>query len=411
MYEGGYESELPEQYRPGGFHPILLGDVFKNGRYKVIQKIGWGGFATIWVARDQLHHRNVALKVHIAKKNSNSEILVSNAITKLSKEYPGQDHPGQHHLVPLLDHFTVVGPNGTHDCLVLELLGPSVSEVAERFGRLPPDIAKSTAYQALLGIDFLSRQKIAHGDLHTNNIAFALPNLASLDESQFYKKFGRPKTLPLRRLDGKALTARVPKYTVEPISFFDLDGLREELRTCTVKIIDFGEAFFRSQSAAAVNTPLTLRPPEAIFDDWVDYRVDRWSMGCLFYEIMAGLPPLTSFSPTRKDIVEDMMRCCSDELPLRWQRKFHAVGLSELKPIKYDPDKPKALPLWLVKDYVNLREVPVFTRHDIVRVGELITRMLKFEPASRATAEETLSDGWFGEMSGVLSHRVSERGN
>lgn len=126
---------------------------------------------------------------------------------------------------------------------------------------------------------------------------------------------------------------------------------------------------------------------------------------------MAGLPPLTSFSPTRKDIVEDMMRCCSDELPLRWQRKFHAVGLSELKPIKYDPDKPKALPLWLVKDYVNLREVPVFTRHDIVRVGELITRMLKFEPASRATAEETLSDGWFGEMSGVLSHRVSERGN
>lgn len=54
MYEGGYESELPEQYRPGGFHPILLGDVFKNGRYKVIQKIGWGGFATIWVARDQL---------------------------------------------------------------------------------------------------------------------------------------------------------------------------------------------------------------------------------------------------------------------------------------------------------------------------------------------------------------------
>lgn len=65
--------------------------------------------------------------------------------------------------MPLLDHFTVVGPNGTHDCLVLELLGPSVSEVAERFGRLPPDIAKSTAYQALLGIDFLSRQKIAHG--------------------------------------------------------------------------------------------------------------------------------------------------------------------------------------------------------------------------------------------------------
>lgn len=90
-------------------------------------------------------------------------MLVSNAISKLSEEYPGQDHPGRHHLVPLLDHFTVVGPNGMHECLVHELLGPTVSEVAECFRRLPPDIAKSTAYQALLGIDFLSRHKIAHG--------------------------------------------------------------------------------------------------------------------------------------------------------------------------------------------------------------------------------------------------------
>lgn len=104
-----------------------------------------------------------------------------------------------------------------------------------------------------------------------------------------------------------------------------------------------------------------------------------------------------------------MMICCSDELPVRWRRKFRAVGLSKLKPIKYDPDKPKALPEWLAKYYVNKREVPVFTRYDIFRVGELITRMLKFEPSSRATAEEILSDPWFGEMSSVLSHRVNRK--
>lgn len=102
----------------------------------------------------------------MSEKSSNNEANVLNAISKLSEEYPGQDHPGRHHLVRMLDHFTVDGPNGIHDCLVLELLGPSASDVIESLysdGRLPADLAKSTAYQALLGIDFLSSQKIGHG--------------------------------------------------------------------------------------------------------------------------------------------------------------------------------------------------------------------------------------------------------
>ncbi|KAH8158804.1 hypothetical protein CIB48_g9450 [Xylaria polymorpha] len=241
------DAEPLHRYRPGGYHPILLGDFFKNQR----------------------HSRNVALKVSVSEKSSNNEANVLNAISKLSEEYPGQDHPGRHHLVRMLDHFTVDGPNGIHDCLVLELLGPSASDVIESLysdGRLPADLAKSTAYQALLGIDFLSSQKIGHGDLHSRNIAFALPNLASLDELQFLEKFGRPETAPVRSVDGIALTAHLPNYIVRPISFH-VRSMREGLRTSTVKIIDFGEAFFRSQSAVAVHTPLAVRAPEAIFDD------------------------------------------------------------------------------------------------------------------------------------------------
>lgn len=48
------DAEPLHRYRPGGYHPILLGDFFKNQRYRVIQKIGWGGNSTTWVARDQL---------------------------------------------------------------------------------------------------------------------------------------------------------------------------------------------------------------------------------------------------------------------------------------------------------------------------------------------------------------------
>jgi serine/threonine-protein kinase SRPK3 len=38
-------------YRPGGFHPVYIGDVF-NERYKVINKIGYGRYSTVWLVRD-----------------------------------------------------------------------------------------------------------------------------------------------------------------------------------------------------------------------------------------------------------------------------------------------------------------------------------------------------------------------
>ena len=66
----------------------------------------------------------------------------------------------------MLDHFQLDGPNGTHNCLVLELLGPSVPDVLDarfRGERLPAKLAKTIAKQTLLGLDYLHQQKIGHG--------------------------------------------------------------------------------------------------------------------------------------------------------------------------------------------------------------------------------------------------------
>ncbi len=46
-------QEKMSRYRQGGFHPVRLGDTFKDGRYKVYHKLGWSGFSTVWLARDQ----------------------------------------------------------------------------------------------------------------------------------------------------------------------------------------------------------------------------------------------------------------------------------------------------------------------------------------------------------------------
>lgn len=54
FHETGYPSEWAESYRPGGFHPVNLGDSFKDGQYRVIRKLGYGSFSTVWLARDKL---------------------------------------------------------------------------------------------------------------------------------------------------------------------------------------------------------------------------------------------------------------------------------------------------------------------------------------------------------------------
>jgi serine/threonine-protein kinase SRPK3 len=76
----------------------------------------------------------------------------------------------------LLDHFTLVGPNGSHDCLALELVGPSAADVVElhcKDNRLPSKLAKVFAKQALQGVDFLAANDTGHGGKAC--IAYVLP--------------------------------------------------------------------------------------------------------------------------------------------------------------------------------------------------------------------------------------------
>jgi non-specific serine/threonine protein kinase len=44
--------EWVEDYRPDGYHPVHLGDLFNNGQYKIIRKLGEGSYSTVWLARD-----------------------------------------------------------------------------------------------------------------------------------------------------------------------------------------------------------------------------------------------------------------------------------------------------------------------------------------------------------------------
>jgi len=51
FFFAGPEVEGPHRYQPGGYHPVHLGDVYCQ-RYRIIHKLGFGTYSTVWLARD-----------------------------------------------------------------------------------------------------------------------------------------------------------------------------------------------------------------------------------------------------------------------------------------------------------------------------------------------------------------------
>jgi serine/threonine-protein kinase SRPK3 len=118
----------------------------------------------------------MALKVVVSEASSGHR--ESRIMRTLSRNIDSS-HPGHKHIVRLLDDFSHDGPNGTHACLVYELLGLSVSTVTERRfadDRLPGALAKRVCKETLLAVDFLHQQNIGHGGWLTYFVLAHTPN-------------------------------------------------------------------------------------------------------------------------------------------------------------------------------------------------------------------------------------------
>jgi serine/threonine-protein kinase SRPK3 len=127
-------------------------------RYKVASSPTVGS-TCLRPARNQAY---VALKVSVADVHGKSrELKVLRTLAGLNS---GEN--GARHVMQLSNHFNIDGPNGKHGCLVLEFLGPSISDVLDmRFNdeRLPGSLAKTSVQQALAGLAYLHKHKIGHG--------------------------------------------------------------------------------------------------------------------------------------------------------------------------------------------------------------------------------------------------------
>ena len=136
-------------------------------------KLGWGSFSTVWRCEDRDEGIDVAVKVVQSEKTATA--MAKDEVTlllKVQERGEKERHLGSQLIVRLLRNFEQWGPNGKHQCLVLEALGSSLLSCIQQNKRgLSMNKVKEVMSQVMQGLDFLhSSAGIIHTDVKPENI-------------------------------------------------------------------------------------------------------------------------------------------------------------------------------------------------------------------------------------------------
>ncbi|TFK41305.1 kinase-like domain-containing protein [Crucibulum laeve] len=173
------DEESPADYNAGGYLPVKVNDTFKHGRYRVIRKLGWGHFSTVWLVKDSQTHQHSALKVVKSAgryaETARDEIKLLSRVQSFSPT-----HLGRSHIVSFLDSFSHQGPEASHVCIVFEPLGENLLALIERNKKkgVPRTLVKVIAKQILLGLQYLHDEcDLVHTDIKPENILISIPDI------------------------------------------------------------------------------------------------------------------------------------------------------------------------------------------------------------------------------------------
>lgn len=209
-------------------------------RYQLAKEVGAGGMATVYLARDLKHDRQVAIKVlredlsaSLGKERFLREIRVS----------AGLQHP---HVLPLYD-------SGEADGLLYYVMpfvdGQSLREKLNKEGELPVGVAARILRDVADALTEAHRQGVVHRDLKPENVMLRGRHALVTD-------FGVAKALS------------------------EATG-RQSLTTVGV----------------ALGTPAYMAPEQAVADPHVDHRADIYAFGVIAYELLTGHPPFSGMTP------------------------------------------------------------------------------------------------------------------
>jgi formylglycine-generating enzyme required for sulfatase activity/dienelactone hydrolase len=219
------------------------------GRYDIERVLGHGGMATVYLARDVKHGRQVAVKVlrpDLAKAVGAERFLREIAIAARLQ------HP---HILALID-------SGEADGFLYYVMpfaeGESLRNRLARGEALPVSEASRLLTEIVDGLAHAHRHRVVHRDLKPDNVMIAERHALVLD-------FGIAKALA----DGEGRGPR-GEGVVDPATLTEL--------------------------GASIGTPAYMAPEQAAGEPDVDHRVDIYAVGVVGYELLAGRTPFTGTS-------------------------------------------------------------------------------------------------------------------
>src|SRR4051794_11695254 len=195
------------------------------GRYRVIERLGAGGMATVYLAEDERLGRKVAVK----RLHSDSPEDAAQRFEREAKVGASLSHPN---LVTVFD--TVADDEGV--LIVMEYVeGENLAELMAR-ERVPPEQAVSIIRQVAGALDHAHQAGVVHRDVKPANILITPDGKAKLVDlgiatasertqiTQVGTVLGTPSYMAPEQLEGSKITKAVDIYALGAVAFELLSG-------------------------------------------------------------------------------------------------------------------------------------------------------------------------------------------
>jgi serine/threonine-protein kinase len=204
-------------------------------RYEIEREIGHGAMATVYLAKDLKHNREVAVKVLLA------DVGFALGPERFRREIDLASHLSHPHILPIYDSGDA---DGELYYVMPYIAGESLRARLNRERQLPLDEALRITCEVASALDHSHRHGIIHRDIKPENILLE---------------------------DGQALVADFGIARA-------VSAMGEEKLTST---------------GVSLGTPTYMSPEQGMADPGLDGRSDIYSLGCVLYEMLAGQPPFT----------------------------------------------------------------------------------------------------------------------